>query len=72
MLDACDPPHLVKYAKYIKTLAMTYGQACWALIYQAEARFRREHLVKLRCDQSMAKEEAIAAGGSTPYDAARP
>ena len=72
MLDACDPPHLVRYAKYIKTLAQTYGQECWALIYQSEARFRREHLVRLRRNQTAAKEAAIAAGGNTDYDSARP
>ena len=52
MLDACDPPHLVAYARHIQNFSRTYGPACWALIYQAEWKFRREQMQRMREDRT--------------------
>ena len=44
MLDAVSPRVMVAYAAHIEGLARLFGPACWAVIYQAENRFRREQL----------------------------
>jgi hypothetical protein len=40
MLDAADPPSLKVYGDHIAGLAKQFGPDCWALIYQADSRFR--------------------------------
>ena len=72
ILDACDPPHLVAYARHIQNFSRTYGPACWALIYQAEWRFRREQMQRMREDETDLKKAALQAGGNTEFNADRP
>ena len=72
MLDACGPAHLVAYARHIQNYARTYGPACWALIYQAEWRFRREYMQRMREDEIDAKKAVLMAGGDMEFRADRP
>jgi hypothetical protein len=72
MLGACSPPHLIAYADLIAHYAKRYGQSCWGLIYQMETRFRREQLERMKRRESRNLDAAVAAGGSTGFDPARP
>jgi hypothetical protein len=72
MLNAADPPHLFAYGQYIERQARQFGVGCWAIIYQAEARFRREGIERLRRSQSDALDEALLAQGTTPFRPTRP
>ena len=42
MLDAASPGSLDAYASHIEELATEYGDDNWAIVYQADARFRSE------------------------------
>jgi hypothetical protein len=72
MLDACLPPYLVAYVEFIAKFAKRYGQTCWAVIYQCEVRFRREHMERLRRKESKRLNDALRVGGTTEFDPSRP
>jgi hypothetical protein len=56
----------------IGKFAKRYGQACWAVIYQVETRFRREQMERLRRRESKLLDVAILAGGRTAFDPTNP
>jgi hypothetical protein len=72
MLKAADHPQLEAYARHIEKLAKQYGQSAWSTLYQAEVRFRREMMERVREEQSRKLDEALEAGGSYPFDPLRP
>jgi hypothetical protein len=72
MLNACDFPHLTAYQVHFERLARQFGPACWAILYQAEARFRREGLERVRRDESDKLEVALHANGDYPFEPLRP
>jgi hypothetical protein len=72
MLDACTPPVLMAYGAHIAHYARRYGPQCWALIYQVETRFRREHMERARRRASMELDTAIVNNVSHEFDPARP
>jgi hypothetical protein len=72
MLDACSPPYLLAYAALIGHYNKRYGARCWALIYQMESRFRKETMERGRRQANDDLDEAIARGGTHPFDPARP
>jgi hypothetical protein len=72
MLGASSPPPLLAYAEMIGKYAKRYGQACWAVIYQVETRFRREQMERLRRRESKLLDAAILAGGLTAFDPTNP
>lgn len=72
MLGAADPPALTAYADKIEQMTRPFTPACWALIYQAEARFRQEQLVQTQRIKIESYETAMAEGRSHPYDPLRP
>jgi hypothetical protein len=72
MLGACAPPYLLAYAALIGHYAKRYGQACWALLYQAETRFRREVMERMRRRESALLDDAISEGGRTQFEPQRP
>ena len=39
MLNAVDPPHLINYHDMIQEYSNTFGEDCWALLYQSKFRF---------------------------------
>ena len=72
MLDILDLGTLVDYRKKISDYHGRYGPDCWMLLYQADTRFRMEHLERTR-RLTVAKHELALLGGSTTlYDAAKP
>jgi hypothetical protein len=72
MLDAADHPQLEAYSRHINKLANQFGPAAWSAIYQAEVRFRREMLERVREEQSNKLDSALEAGGIYPFDPVRP
>jgi hypothetical protein len=72
MLDAADHPQLEAYARHITKLSSQYGATAWSTIYQAEVRFRREMLDRVREEQSGKLDAALEAGGSYPFVPLRP
>jgi hypothetical protein len=63
---------LEAYKKHISDYNNRYGKECWHLIYQADVRFRAEHLERIRRRLADLHTIALAAGNVTAYDAARP
>jgi hypothetical protein len=47
MWDMADPMTMSDYGKFILGLALEYGRACWAQIYQADVRMRRERILHI-------------------------
>ena len=82
MYNLADYQTLVDYMEFIKDLAAQFGPACWAIIYQADARMRRAGLETIRRAASRLLDEAVdaeAQGGRLfvprnpyEYDALRP
>jgi hypothetical protein len=72
MLNACDFPHLTAYQVHFERLARQFGPQCWAILYQAAARFRREGLERVRRDESDKLEVALNANGDYPFEPLRP
>jgi hypothetical protein len=72
MLDAADHPSMEAYAKHITKLAKQWGVSCWATLYQAEVRFRREMMERVRQDETDNLQLALNANGSYPFDPVRP
>ena len=80
MLDLIDLGILTKYRDLIEKFHNRYGAPIWALLYQADTRFRLEMVERIR-RQIQAEEEAlrVAHGSSTGpapkvagYDSKRP
>ena len=80
MLDIIDLGTLTKYRDLIERLHNRYGAPVWALLYQADTRFRLEMVDRIR-RQIQAEEESLkAAHGTSPgsppkvvgYDPKRP
>ena len=72
MLEMVEPAALTAYANHIRDQHRQFGPACWSIIYQAECRFRREHIEILRREESELLNQALAAGGQYPYDPLKP
>ena len=77
MLGAVFPPFLRKYKEYIIRMVRLYGEAgCWAIIYQADVRFRREHIELIRRRLSDERQAALERdseyGSLTGFDPERP
>ncbi len=68
MLDAIDLGVLDAYSSLIRRFHTRYGPSCWLLLYQADTRFRLEHLERVRRLVRDRHELAVTAGGTTPYD----
>ena len=72
MIKACAPPWLLAYCKCIGLCATRFGQRCWAIIYQVDVRFRREHIERMRRREEEKQESAIADGWGTEFDPLKP
>jgi hypothetical protein len=72
MLDAVRRPALDAYRAKICSLHAQYGPRCWALLYQADARCRAEHMERLRFIALAAHNAAIAAQQPSTFDTSRP
>ena len=71
-LDICDLGTLLLYRKKIVDYHNCYGPSTWILLYQTDVRFRHEKLEKIRRQCLRDHATARNAGGTTPFDAARP
>ena len=60
------------YQKHMEVMHARYTASTWVLLYQADVRFRSEHILRVRRELAAAHEKARAAGNTTPYDPARP
>ena len=65
MLDIADPADLIAYSQHIHELAQVYGARCWPILYQAEYRFRREHMERVKRNEFLKLEANLAK--SLPY-----
>ena len=72
MLDAATPPALDAYAAHIEELSSEYGEDNWAIVYQADSRFRSEVMAQMLVEQNDQLNLAIQAGGTTPFDPKKP
>ena len=72
MLNIFDLGTLLAYKTLILTLHSRYGPQVWLLLYQADTRFRQEHLVRMKRRLAFDHDKAVAAGGTTAYDKDRP
>ena len=72
MLNIFDLGTLLAYKTLILTLHSRYGPQVWLLLYQADTRFRQEHLVRTKRRLAFDHEKAVAASGTTAYDKDRP
>ena len=72
LLDIVDLGTLLAYKAHIVGLHSRYGPQTWLLLYQADTRFRAEHLSRTRRILSEEHERARTAGGTTAYVSARP
>ena len=61
MYNLADYQTMVDYMEFIKDLAAQFGPACWAIIYQADARMRRAGLETIRRAASRLLDEAVDA-----------
>ena len=71
-LGQVDPARLGLYENHIRKLSSNFGSACWWLVAQAEQRMRSEQFDRLRRRAETAHKEATLAGGTHPFDPARP
>ena len=72
MLVAATPPSLDTYVAPIEELATEYGEDNWAIVYQADARFRSEVMGQILVEQNDKLNLAIQAGGTTAFDPKKP
>ena len=72
MLNIMDLGTLTNYAKLITDFHARYGSVTWLLLYQADTRFRQEHVDRCRRRAATAHETARAATGTTEYEPLRP
>eukprot|EP00971_Amphidinium_carterae_P325875 6456403-Amphidinium_carterae.1 len=68
MLQAVEPAVIDMYIDRVAELNRRYGQDCWAVVYQADVRCRREHFERLR--RRAAEHKSHDAG--YPYDPSNP
>jgi hypothetical protein len=61
MLDIVTPAALDQYKDHIKQYSLRYQHVCWALLYQADTRARRELCERIR-RTGMALFDSLAAG----------
>ena len=59
MLNQVMPPVIFRYRDHIKKLVTTYGENCWAIIYQADVRMRQAHIERIRRAESHKLDEAL-------------
>ena len=72
MLDCVSRPQLAAYRSKICLFHAQYGPACWALLYQADARCRSELMETTRMRLQTKHNAAIAAGLPSTFDNNRP
>ena len=72
MMNSVDPPHLIAYRDLISEYVTTFGETCWAVIYQADFRFRREYMEEIRRNQSQRLNVFIRLNHQSLFDPARP
>ena len=72
MLNIMDLGTLTNYAKLITDFHARYGSLTWLLLYQADTRFRQEHVDRCRRRAESSHEKARSAGGTTEFEPLRP
>jgi len=72
MLGELSPAVCDHWMKMIVDYTRRYGPSVWPMIYQAEVRARLEHLERVRRSGSAARDEAVAAAGTHPFDPKHP
>ena len=72
MLQQITPSTLDLWQKMITDYSCRYGTTIWALLYQTEVRARSELLTRTKRAAATARDLAITAGGTHPYDPASP
>ena len=72
LLDIVDLGTLLAYKAHMVGLHSRYGPQSWLLLYQADTRFRAEHLPRTRRILAEEHDRARAAGGTTAFVTARP
>ena len=72
MLNIFDLGTLLAYKTLICTLHSRYGPQVWLLLYQADTRFRQEHLARTKRCLAFAHDRAVGAGGTTAFVKDRP
>jgi len=74
MLSLLSPAASDGYHDHIKRLHMRYGHMAWLLLYQADVRFRSEHVERIRRkgELLLSKARAIGPQASCEYDSAMP
>ena len=72
MEDIISLINMDNYKKLLASYHRRYGPDCWALIYQADVRARREHLERLRRIAADHHSRGIIQGTTHPYDPNRP
>jgi hypothetical protein len=72
MLDVVRRPALAAYRAHIISLHEQYGPKCWALLYQADARCRAEHMDRLRYLLLARHNAALMSGQLTDFDVQHP
>ena len=71
-LNAATSTRLGLYQRKIAALAEVFGEVCWWLVAQADARCRFEHLPRILRWQEEERALAVAAGRAHPLDPAKP
>ena len=71
-LNIMDLGTLMAYRTLIVGFHARYGQQCWLLLYQADTRFRLEHLLRTKRLLSAAHDKALLAQGTTSFSPLRP
>ena len=72
MSGSFDLGNLLSYSDFIMRQHTRYGPQCWLLLYQADTRFRLEHLPRLRRRLEDEHSRAVAVHGTTPFEPTRP
>ena len=71
-LGAATATRLNLYKAKIMKLAELYGDKCWWLVAQADARVRSEHIERIRRRAEEARASAVAANSTHPFDPLMP
>ena len=72
MTKAIDLGILTKYRAHIERLHDRYSQKIWAILYQADVRFRLEFLERVKRECAAEHDQAVKNGSTTPFDPQRP
>ena len=72
MLNIMDLGTLSNYAKMITDFHARYGPVTWLLLYQADTRFRQEHVDRCRRRAATLHDKARMASGTTEFEPSRP